>query len=195
MRTVMMLLAAIAAACSVPSISRAQPFGIEEGTKRPSLNILKELGHGYFEVKPPRTHPEFEMYAVQMADGPGVCIVKAVGVSHQNDRYGNSVRSAFDEVRSQIEGTYGKSRLNNFLRPGALWKDTNEWVMSIHKNERAYQAVWGGLAGPAIKNNVNEILLDVVAQNQSEAYLVIQYRMSNFKACEDALRANDAKSF
>ncbi|WP_156878692.1 hypothetical protein [Roseomonas gilardii] len=175
--------------------AHSQPFGISEGTPRSAIKIEEEVRPGWLRIVPPRKHPEFELFHVQITQETGVCRLSAAGITHSNDRYGRSVRSAFQEVREQLEATYGKSGLNDFLKTGALWKNDEEWVMSIRQNERIFQAAWGKPSGAPIKNGVTEVLLNVAALDQSKSYLRLQFVFSNFDKCERLRKAGNASVF
>jgi len=170
----------------------AQPFGIEMGTPQSKLNVVKSLEDPYSYVAiPPKTHPEFESFVVVATPTQGTCVVRGIGVTHSNDKYGTEIQHAFATIRQQVDATYGRSQLNDFLQPGALWRDANEWVRAVEKHERVYQAVWEG----TLANNVVQILLTTGALDNERSYLKLQFHFTNFGACDAERKTINAKVF
>lgn len=164
----------------------AAPFGIVAGTKFTEAEISRDLGKSNFALKAvPTPHPAFESFLVWSPPGIGTCQIKAIGVTQSNDAFGTRVRSEYATLKAQLEQVYGAGRVNDYLKPGALWDEPREWVMAIRQNERTLQAVWGSLQenAPQLKDGVIEIILTVSALDSDRSYVVLQYRFSNYKAC------------
>lgn len=167
----------------------AAPFGIAAGTKFTDAEISRDLGKFNFVLKGvPTPHPAFESFLAWSPPGVGTCQIKAIGVTRSNDAFGTGVRADFATLKAQLEQVYGAGRVNDFLRPGALWDEPREWVMAIRQNERTLQAVWGSLQdnAPQLKDAVIEIILTISALDSDTAYILLQYRFSNYKACQAA---------
>lgn len=158
----------------------AGPFGIEMGD---SLKKLEEDGlaptaissAGYYYITPKNTHPDFERYLVRIDIDEGVFFIKAIGKDISDNKYGTNTKSKFDDIRKGLERTYGKSELTNILMPKALWKDADEWLMSIRQSERFYMAHWDTKVGSLIPQGYESIYLAVDATSSTKGYLVIEY--------------------
>lgn len=161
----------------------AQAFGIQAGAAISSISVKENLGNGSYLITVPTPHPEFSDYVAVASDATGVCLVRGVGKSHDNDRFGNDVRDAFSSISKALGGKYGEHAHYDFLRIGSIWKDSDEWVMSIVQNERIFQDVWDGESKSVMPEDISEIILGVSAQNSSSSYLVLQYRFSNYEKC------------
>ena len=168
----------------------AQAFGISKGDDVSSYEGVSELQLGLSQINVPKPHPEFEVYVVKHSPETGVCMVRGIGKDHGNDRFGISVRRAFEELRTALDRRYAPSGLNDFLRAGALWDESDEWVMSIRQNDRAYQAYWDAETRSKLPEDVAEILLSVAATSGNSAYVVLQYRFDNDDACERAIKSD-----
>ncbi|MDO5643635.1 MAG: hypothetical protein Q4G26_14775 [Paracoccus sp. (in: a-proteobacteria)] len=161
-----------------------QAFGVEMGTRLADLSVQKDLGQGRHEIQVPQPHPEFESYIAQATDETGVCLVRGIGKSHDNDRFGIAVRGAFAGLNRVLQDRYGESAQGDFLRPGALWRDSGEWVMAVRQNERVHQAVWKRDYGADLPETLNEIILSVMATSSDSAWIALQYRFANVADCE-----------
>lgn len=177
----------------VPASAIAQAFGIQQGMSVDQLDVVEELGTGRYVVDPPKPHSEFEVYVVAASDAEGVCLVRGVGKDHDNDRYGQSVRTAFDKLEGALEARYGDFERADFLNAGALWDGTDEWVMAIHQSERVYQSVWQSEYGSELPDSIVEIILNIDALSGSSAWIGLQYRMANFDECQQELEALDSQ--
>ncbi|TYB85519.1 hypothetical protein [Oceaniovalibus sp. ACAM 378] len=181
----------LAASCVVMNfcgtVAFAQAFGIEMGTSISNLEVKSEIGNGKFEVVAPVTHSEFESYLVNSADSTGVCMVTGIGGRYGNDSYGLNVLASFDKLDAALSKKYGKYEDLDFIRNGALWRDSDEWVMAIRQNERVKQSVWSNETGSTLPDDITEILLTIRAMSHDTAWIHIQYRFANSSACEAAL--------
>ena len=136
-----------------------------------------------------------EAYVVTATPEQGVCMVKGVGVDHAGDAYGYKIIDVAADLRRQISVTYGSSRLNDFLESGSIWRESNDWAMAILKHERSYQFVWNRSAGSTLPNNVVEILETVGATSPGSTYLTLQFKYSNYSACQAEIDKVSAKNF
>jgi hypothetical protein len=159
------------------------PFGIAPGAALESLKIEREISTGRYVIEVPNRHPEFEFYIVTATPAAGVCSVSGIGKDHDNDRFGIDVREAFSTLREQLERRYGQGEEIMFLRRGALWDSSDEWVMSIRQNERAHQMSWENVVQSVVGSEINDILLTVNANSSSSSYVTLQYRFLNIEAC------------
>jgi hypothetical protein len=177
----------------IPAQTLARGFGIQQGTSIEELDVVEDLGTGRYVVNVPSPHSEFESYVVWASDSHGVCLVRGLGKDHDNDRYGQSVRAAFDKLESALEERYGDFRKGNFLNAGALWDETDEWVMAIRQSERVYQSVWDAQYGSDLPDSIIEIILNVDALSSSSAWIGLQYRLANFDECQQKLETLDSQ--
>lgn len=176
-----------------PAQTLAQGFGIQQGMSVDELDVVEDLGTGRYVVNVPSPHSEFALYVVWASDGHGVCLVRGVGKDHDNDRYGQSVRTAFGKLEGALEERYGDFKKRDFLNAGALWDGANEWVMAIRQSERVYQSVWEAQYGSDLPDSIVEIILNVDAVSGSSAWIGLQYRLANFDDCQRELDALDSQ--
>ena len=180
---------------SSPCLAVAQPFGIVMGQQIDTLKAEKTSKEFTYMVTPPKTHAEMEAYVVIATPGQGVCSVRGIGINHANDAFGFKIKDIAASIRKQVNATYGLSTLNDFLEPGSIWREANEWAIAVSKDERAYQFTWGKKTGPVISNNVVEILETVGAADRDTTYLTLQFRFNNYKLCKAEIDTAEAKAF
>ena len=69
----------------------------------------------------------------------------------------------------------------DYLLPGSIWDEPEDWMMALRQNERRLQAVWKGSTLP---NEVLTIILDASALSGSQGYLLLQYSFENEELCD-----------
>lgn len=175
------------------TMSAAQSFGLEMATPLENLPVLKDAGSGKYYVDPPNPHPEFEAYIALVVPETGLCKVAAVGKDHKNDRFGTSVRTAYSTLMDALESRYGKHASVDFIKNGALWDGSNEWVMSIRQNERYLSSYWDDEENSDMPEDVANIALEVRALSSDTAYVSLSYEFRNFAECTKLLQ-QDATS-
>jgi hypothetical protein len=163
----------------------AGPFGLEMGITKENLDIFREVSPFSYELKSvPKPHSEFETYAVVVTPKEGLCKVIALGKRYLDDPYGEKVRLAYSEVKSQLDRIYGKSEFVDLLKPGSVWIKKEYWVMSIIKNDRKYAALWNNEKGSSMKDGIKSILLNVKASSLDASYVGISYELFNYSRCQ-----------
>lgn len=175
----------ILTAISMPSPTYSQAFGVEMGQDVTTIGNYQKIGTNLYSVEVPQPHSEFERYVVRATDSHGVCVVRGIGKDHPNDRFGTSVRKAFRSIESVLENNYGSFLKNDFLRRGALWGDSNEWVMSLRQNERVFQSVWDNEENSTLPENIKSIILQVNATSSSSSWIALQYTYANVDQCDE----------
>ena len=180
--------------CAINAAS-AQPFGVEQGSSVVDLHPEKTDSKFVFYIQPLRTHPAFEKYLVNTTPETGICSILGIGAAIKNDAFGSETKSKFEDIVYQIESKYGSSKLYDFLNTKSIWKDQNEWSMSIYKNERTFARMWSVDEKSTLSNNVSSILIQVHALNSSDTYISLNFEFSNFKKCHAIIKNNEAGAF
>ncbi len=139
----------------------------------------------------PKPHSAFEFYAVKSTPETGICWVKGIGTDIDTNAAGSSIRSKVDELGEQIALTYGKSEHDDWLMPGSIWSDYEDWMMGLLKDERIYAYKW---SDPA-KNALVLVYLSASASNSTTAYPVVEFSFSNKAKCDELIKKQEAGSF
>lgn len=189
-RLIMLILASLAI---IPA-ANAGPFGSEKGGKKEDFSIIKELKPFTYQVSVKKPHASFETYIATIHPTTGLCLIKGVGKTNLNDSTGLSTRKVFNDLRAQLDSVYGNSSLFDWLRPGALWKETHEWMMAVTKGERSYEASWDADSKSTLKDGISEILLTVNGLGTESGYVTLQYRFDNWDQCKAAMNKSQSDS-
>jgi hypothetical protein len=185
-------LASLAGIVVFSGTAMAGPFGVTMGKPVAIYAGRPSTVKGVYKVTAPQPYSEFESYSVVATASSGVCKIWGIGRDHSNDRYGTDVRSAYDRLKSILDSKYGKSEEFSYLKSGALWKDSNEWVMSIRQKERTVITFWSVKDGPPLPDGLVSISLEIKATSSDTAYIDLTYEFENFKSCKTTLSAQDA---
>jgi hypothetical protein len=160
-------------------ILTAGPFGLEMGMSLDGLNALGAnptiIAEAYYTVNPPSPHSDFEEYIVRLDPTEGVFWIKALGKDISDSGYGFSTKSKFSETEQALSSAYGTGELVNFLFPGSIWDELEDWMMSLCKDERFYFKKWEKSDGTAIANGILSIYLGANATSSSKGYLTLEY--------------------
>lgn len=183
------------------SFLSAGPFGINMGD---SLQVLQEGGlnptpfkdlTNYYYVSPKSTHPEFESYFVRLDEEEGVFFIKAIGKDIHDNGYGSTVKGRFSDLRAGIGKTYGTSKIIDIFLPSSIWKDLDDWLMSIRQGDRFYAAHWESKNAEPLQGDIKEIYLAVEALSSTKGYLVLEYYGTHHSRLSEKAKFVDASVF
>ena len=131
-----------------------------------------------------RTRGDFELTRELSPDGSGVCQVRVAGKTFRGDHYGGFVQAAFNATIAQLQVTYGPpNQVVDDLRPGAYYFRPNEWLRSIFRSERTFQAHWTPPASAPLIDNVTAITVTVRTRSEADSYLTVHYKFGNNSGC------------
>ena len=177
---------------SPPSDSAEGPFGISMGLSKSGVASI--VGAPLTEVEgqpnvvtttmPPRPHPSFENYVLKILPTAGVCQVRAIGVTIGSSSHGIEIQRAFNDLTTMVADTYGEYQEVDFLLPGSIWNEPEDWMMALQRNERQLQAEWGQDEGSTLSNGISSIILGTSALSSSQGYLILQYSFENEELCD-----------
>jgi hypothetical protein len=174
--------------------ANAGPFGVSKGDGLDKFSGAKEVKPYVYGVKSlPKKHSKFSSFVLFIHPKTGVALLKGVSHDIDNDSYGVDARAAFDDVRKQLDGIYGKSKLADFLLHDSIWKEPRDWLMGVARNERVYQAVWDIESGAVLKDEIKEILLSIGASG-GKSWLIIQYEFNNYDEYKALVSTQESES-
>ncbi len=174
-----------------------EPFGFDVGKHPKTYGFCKKMKKNSYWwncASAPRPHSAFETYLLQYVEGVGICIIKGIGATIQNDSYGTSLRSKIDELHGQLAKKYGTGEKNDFLKTGSIWDKANEWTIAIEKNERLYAYVWRTKDGFRPVENVIRLVVAAQAVSRS-GYAAVEFHLASNTACEKKISEEEAKAF
>ncbi|MNY11226.1 hypothetical protein D3C86_1442420 [compost metagenome] len=170
------------------------PFGLAMGmTKEMFKGQLKPAGNGvYLFDNPPKSHPQFEQYAVKISDKSGLCWIKGIGKDILVNGHGVQLKSEYDDFEKKLDERYGSHKRTDFLVSGSIWKDPEDWMRGLQKEDRYLFSVWEG-GNKTLPNELSQVALVANANDGQEGYLSLEYSFTNKKACDEEIKQkNDA---
>ena len=163
-------------------MANAQAFGVNMG-EPVSKYAGVASGDFTYRVKVPQPNSEFEFYTVLATPSTGICSITGYGKDYKNDAYGTQVRSSYNGLQEALNSKYGRNKSFDFIRNGALWDDADEFIWSLHKNERTLTTYWDDEELSNMPANMGSVNLRVTAVSPQAAYVVLTYRFDNIDAC------------
>ncbi|MEM8933140.1 MAG: hypothetical protein AAGE94_18275 [Acidobacteriota bacterium] len=167
----------------------AAPFGLRLGAELSELKIETEpvVPGKYIVDSVPRPHSAFDKYVLQVAPQIGLCWIKAIGNEIATSSHGIQLRTAFEDMQGKLASSYGDSELTDFLLTGSLWDAPEHFMMGLLKKERLLAAEWSRQHGSELPEDIDKIFLAIQPSGTDSGFLVIEYSLSNFEACEAAI--------
>lgn len=107
-------------------------------------------------------------------------VMKAVTLwVFQNDRHGDSALTKWRGIYDALTAKWGKAAKDfDFLKAGSIWKDHQDYAMSLHQNERRRASYWARLGisktGAAHQNGV-AIALTITGSSSTTTKLTLAY--------------------
>lgn len=181
---------------SSPLLVQAGPFGLEKGM---SLEDVRRLGnfipdrdaYWYRSSTIRNGHDNFEGYSVLIVPGFGLCKVLGVGKDINSNAFGDQVRSTFQDLSAALAQKYGPpSSQYDFVKAGSIWKDPNDFMMGLVKEERVLSAYWVG-KGVSLPDKLQAISISARATASTKGYVNISYEFDNANACLDRSKARN----
>jgi hypothetical protein len=166
----------------------ASQFGLKMGMKLNQIDKnAKKIGNGIYVVSVPKPHGAFEQYVVRVSPTKGLYYIKAIGKNISTNGAGISLITAFDSMEEKLTKVYGKHQKIDYLSSGSLWTESQYWMMGLLKQDRYLFANWNKKEGSKLKDNLSTVILGVDAINQETGYIIVEYKYSNSKKCEQEL--------
>ena len=168
----------------------AAPFGLKMGMTIDEIAEQCEEEPSFIEddiylIKPIKSHPLFDYYAVYINEKTGLYQIRAISDSVTCNKYGTEIQNAFNSVKERISKTYGKPRIINKVDStisSFLQKD-EYWFRTLKDGARQLFAIWGEKT--ELTDNLISVALECVADNYEDAHLVLYYYFTNSTSVED----------
>ena len=170
----------------------AGPFGTEMGDSPDKFADLKKLEQYegmslYRAFNLPQKHSSFTSYILAFGDD-GLAMIMASTKDYEDDHYGNTAKSEYNNVKEQLTKKYGRPVSVERLNTGSIWNEPRYFATSINKNERRHKSLWFD----NLPDNLESVELEVRATNSGVTYLQLHYLYKNMvKAREKAKAANE----
>ena len=184
----------------ITGIVFAGPFGLDMGMtldqvktktgKNPEL-VQDDL----YRVDPPNKNDMFESYIVQISPKYGIVWIKAVGKDITTNGYGIQLKTAFDNLVSGIERSYGKYDKTDFLLRGSIWNDPEDFMMGLLRKDRYLMANWELKYGSTLPNDIISIGVIATASSSTKGYISLEYYSPDEKKVADEKKSQQDSVF
>jgi hypothetical protein len=172
------------------------PFGFKQGLTRTEIEsmtgepstLLPGSKNSYLINTAPKPHGAFEKYVAVVGNVSGLCAVRGIGKDITSSRHGIQLKASFNEMEATLSELYGPSEKTDHLLPGSIWKEPEDWMMGLVKEERFLFAQWPR-KGQALKNELDSVALGARAKSGDTGYLVLEYLFQNHEQCSEESKA------
>lgn len=172
------------------------PLGLEAGLSvdliekmsGEKLQLSDEAENLYMLKSPPKSNSSFDAYYVVVSPTVGLCAIRAIGKQIDTNSHGTQLRSSYDEMKSALTGIYGKPQNLEYLTQGSIWREPNDWMMGLYKQERAHWSKWEGKQSSPLKSNLSMVAVGAIALASDSGYVRVEYAFNNFTACTEEIK-------
>lgn len=157
------------------------PFGLFMGMQTTDFSQpLKEIAPYKFSLEtPPKAHPAFSLYILQITPKCGLSWIKAIGGDINTSGYGIELKSAFEGMEEKLNKTYGTCTRNDFLMFDSIWNEPKDWMMAILKKERFLGSTWDVKSNARLTSALDSVYLNASASDTETGYITLEYILKN----------------
>lgn len=199
--TVLLLLFSTLLAFGQPNRTPQGPFGFYMGMSKEAVisvvgrgAIDKEKGDMLYVSTAPKPHGAFELYGLTFGRD-GLLRVAALGKDIKTNGFGDNVRFDFEDLLKPLTALYGSPHRLDFLRPGSIWREGEDWMMGILKEERILAAYWLKSRGVNLPNSIRDISFQARAASTSLGYVALTYEFDGYGAYMTQKKASEGTVF
>ncbi|GLX62326.1 hypothetical protein KMU_03660 [Proteus vulgaris] len=181
----------------------AGPFGFKVGLTKENIEgmvsgevrLVSDEQNLYVVSSSPKNNSEFASFGLVISPTVGLCQIRAIGDDIKTNSYGQPLRHKFTELVETLESLYGKSNQENTLLSGSIWREPQDWMMSLYKQERYLNASWKVQNNNMKENDITNIGVEARADSDSRGYIFLQYTFTNNPECAKEIEEKKKSSF
>ncbi|MFL6872007.1 MAG: hypothetical protein ACJ0RG_08135 [Candidatus Azotimanducaceae bacterium] len=170
----------------------AGPFGFEKGMVTSELDMeasqpTKKAFEYRFE-KAPNSTPLVDYYLVTIPPKTGLCQIEAFREVPTNV-HGSQLVEQYEEMKARLSKRYGKAKQEEYLLPGSLWSEPQDFTSSLMFGERLHRAFWRETSQAKL-NELSEISVRLTAKLgvlNPVGFLVVSYQFDNIEECKEEI--------
>lgn len=174
---------------SVPTERGDVPFGLASKSQPNNLDIDKEKDEEGSSLYPlnsvPAPSPDFVQYGVTAYNNVGLCDIRAVSETFENDSLGSEAKGFADRIAEALEAKYGKAKHTDACGGGDISCQNQFWAMSMMNGERAYAFEWD-----TVKPPLRSITVWVASDNLARLSVRLDYELNDAAKCKAAENAS-----
>lgn len=169
------------------------PFGLKPEMSLSQLQKLGNLGskgiYNYSIKRLPNGHPDIDDYRLIVTPKHGLCKITAWTDSIKSSSYGDELKGKFESFYEALTGKYGNSKRYDYLKPGSIWNEPNDFMMGLAKKERRLIVFWTKDEGSNLPPDIDAIALTAHSSNNSQGLISIEYELRNADDCLDWIKS------
>ncbi len=171
------------------------PFGVDMGDTKEKFKDLTPYsepgieGENFKTSFMPKRHSLFEHYILTFGSS-GLARIICLSSIINDDSYGLVAVNKYNTLKNQLTKKYGAPETKEFLQPGSIWKQPNEFATSIQKKERVHFSQWSNIE----KDNISTISLAIISQGYNSLAVGLEYKFNNFKDLEIQKTKNEEEA-
>jgi len=136
------------------------------------------------------------LYSVKYVDGVGICYVNAIGKTIENDSFGFTTKQRVDAIAKQLRQKYGvETDKGDFLFPGSIWDDPDDWMMGIRRKERIYAYLWSSKDGFKPVGEVAELAVAAQAVSGYAGLVQVGFTFKSEPQCKAIIEKSGQDAF
>ncbi|MDM3554792.1 hypothetical protein PAK37_18415 [Proteus mirabilis] len=179
------------------------PFGFKIGLTRENIEsmitgeirLVDDEQNLYLTNSSPKKNSEFSSFGLVISPTVGLCQIRAIGNDIKTNSYGQPLRQEFNELVNTLESLYGKPKQEDILLSGSIWRNPQDWMMGLYKQERYLSARWKEQNDNMKENELSSIAVEARADSGSNGYIFLQYTFANNPECVKEIEENKKSSF
>jgi hypothetical protein len=172
---------------------KPSPFGLHMGMTKDQIGeIVKEVSTFKFQLQSvSEPHQDLETYVATVTPNAGLCFIRALAPTMRISSDGTELKSAFEDLKLQIEAIYGKPYVVDSLKEGSTLDRPRDWMRALFEQERTLMARWSAPDDNLpMKPTIRKVYVAAFAESRSSGYLVVEFYFDNYDQCQEEI--NDA---
>lgn len=105
-----------------------------------------------------------------------------------------ALKERFNSLKEALSKKYGKHETQDFLMPGSIWDEPEDFMAGLTKDERYLRTYWDAEEKSNLTDNLKSIILYAGGLGDEKGALYIQYEFENSEKCDQERTALDANA-
>ena len=109
-------------------------------------------------------------YALIILHNNKICKVAIYGDSQFTNKYGDQLKTEYEEIHTILVKKYGNPEDHNFLKSGSYWDEPQDFIMALSKKERYLSSYW-------VLEDVSIALgVDILSAESFQLYIAYEFK-------------------
>ena len=118
----------------------------------------------------------------------GLCKVEAFREVPTNV-HGSQLVEQYEDMKARLSKRYGQAEEEEYLLPGSLWSDPQDFTQALAFGERLHQASWKETQQAKL-SALYEVSVRIIARTgviNPVGFLVVSYQFDNIEECKQEI--------